>query len=180
MMKGECHQYESEVVKAFLDTKKYDGMGIETQWSGGTIQLAHPRVSLSDDFASMLGDVMAATVLELTRRNLTFTHGVPRRQTLLLDEASRDAYMKEFQRDAILYDKLVGSCFKGQEFIVSRSVFQLTSVKQLLACLNADDWTWTPRPPMERTPCISPNPSQSFTRPAALQPSASRAGGGGG
>eukprot|EP00959_Pyramimonas_sp_CCMP1952_P181016 3785131-Pyramimonas_sp.AAC.1 len=117
MMNGECHQYEAAIVKAFLDSTKYEDMGIEAEWGGCTIQLAHPRVSMSDDFATMLGDIMAEGVLELTRRNLPFTHGVPRRQTLLLDDASRDAYMREFQRDAILYDKLVGPAFKGQELI---------------------------------------------------------------
>lgn len=146
-MGGACHHVERLTVQSLLFVKTYDSMHIETNWLPCTLSLGHPRVHLSDDFAALLGELVIQTTLEHVRRNLIFTHAVPRRQALLLSEDAsvRGAFLNEFKTDMVLFAKLSDESFAGQDIMVSRSPFQQTSVRQLQYCLDADDWEPTAR-----------------------------------
>ncbi len=145
-MKGACHHVEQMAMRGIFMAKGYGWMGIEEQWNEFQASAHHARIVLSDDFSRLLADLSMNVVMEHVRRNLSFSHGLPRRQVLILDGTEGPKFVQQFKRDWEIFQELEGMSFEGQEHLVKRSVFKLSSVTQLRLCLEDEGWHITPRP----------------------------------
>ena len=125
--------------------KGYEDLGIETAWPQQTIGSTHARVALNDDVAELLASLSVEITAELCRRNLSFTHGLPRRQTLLISPEHSAAFLEEFRQDLHNFETIQRDVFPGQEAFLARSVFQLASVQQLVGVLKDTGFQITPR-----------------------------------
>lgn len=138
-----------------LHTKRYASCGIETSWRAckGLFE-EHPRVLYSDDMCGRLWDMCLATVVQHCGRNLIFTHGLPRRQTLLCDPDPlvSQSFVGEFRQDCANWESLQSLEFDWADTCKKRSVFQKRAVQQLRGCLEMEDWQVTSRHPARTTP----------------------------
>ncbi len=145
-MLGKCHHPERLSMFAIGRVKSYDHLGVEICWPALEIHADHARVALSDDLSSTLASLSVAITLELTKRSLTFTHGLPRRQTLLLQPGHADEFIDQLRSDLGIFERIQSMEFPGKDIMVARSCFQLTSVKQLVGLLKIEGWKLTARP----------------------------------
>ncbi|CAK0852956.1 unnamed protein product, partial [Prorocentrum cordatum] len=119
----------------------YRKMGIESSWGPMRLCLADPRLQKSEEHVQLLVDLVFQIVLEHTKRNLVFSHGLPRRQCLWLSGDGRAAeFLKRLEADKEIYMVLKTCTFEGSELMVKRSLFAKPSVKHLLACVEAENW----------------------------------------
>ncbi len=98
-MTGRCHMPERLTMYAVARHVGYADMGIDVSWRGTTLHVDHARVKLADDYANLLAELSTQMVVELVKRNLTFTHARPRRQTLLMSEAHAQGFIDGLRRD---------------------------------------------------------------------------------
>ncbi len=145
MLDGGFLKCERLGMTQFLPIKSYGVCGIETEWAPSKLSVNHARVQLSNDQAELFMDLVLETVLEFSRRNMQYSHGLPRRQTLLLDPRRANKFIEELRFDHSLFRKLEGCAFSGVASMVKRSLFQRTPVIQLLKCLETEEWQVTPR-----------------------------------
>ena len=131
---------------AVTRTKGYADVGVETSWPRLKLCLDNPRVCMSNDFSELLADLSCNVMLEHVRRNLVFTHGLPRKQVLLLTPGSAEKFIAEFKQDCENFDKVKVEDFPGCEAFVNRSVFQLAAVQQPKGVLQDSGWVETERP----------------------------------
>ena len=107
------------------------------------------RVAFSDDMTCLLVKMELALLVQHYSRHLSFIFGLPRLQVLLLDseEEVQQQFIRNLREDRELDNKLREAAKDDRELepFVSRSVFQRTSVQQLIACLTAEGWTNTER-----------------------------------
>ncbi len=131
-------------------------MGIETTWPEMKTCVNHPRIQSSDENVNQVVDLAFSAILELSKRHLHFSHGLPRRQVLLLSDnpVTRAAFLEEFQSDLANFEKLKAATFPGQELILKRSVFNKPCVAQLKLCLEQEGWQATHRIPMDGHPNV--------------------------
>ncbi len=145
MVRGNFAHTERLSMFSILFSKGYGDLGIEVDWREETLSTASARIAANDSFVEMLSDLSVAIVEQHCRRNLVFSHGLPRRQTCLQDAELGPMFIAELKQDLAIH-KLVQECdFDGHDEYMARSVFNLPSVHQLVKCLEADDWQITPR-----------------------------------
>lgn len=80
--------------------RHYEACGIEAEWQpvlGACLNDA--RVAMANDYAEILFDVCTTLVAEESNRNIGYTHGWPKRFTLLLDETTRADTIDELKGD---------------------------------------------------------------------------------
>lgn len=148
MMKGAIHYHSRLTMFQALHTKRYESCGIETVWrQSGDLFENHPRVLYSDDMCCKLWDMCVAAVLQHSARNLVFTNGLPRRQTLLCDpdRTIAEGFIQEFRQDCLNYDALSALDYEWAQVLKDRSVFVKRCVQQLRGCLDIEAWALTPR-----------------------------------
>lgn len=144
-MRGGYVHTERLSVQGLLFSKGYADLGIEVEWAPMTTSVSSARVATSDGYADLLADLSLAIVLQHVRRNMTFSHGLPRRQVCILDSELGPNFVKELQADWAIHCTIMDLQFPGVDLYLQRSVFNLVSVKQLLACLRMDDFVITDR-----------------------------------
>ncbi len=144
-MTGACHQPERLSMFAIGRTKGYCQLGIEVGWGKMDIFEDHARVAVAGDLCSTLSELSIAITNELVRRNLSFTDALPRRQTLLCSPEHAQGFVDELRKDYDIWNRIQEMGFEGKGSMVARSVFQLTSVKQLVGLLKIEGWTATAR-----------------------------------
>eukprot|EP00959_Pyramimonas_sp_CCMP1952_P457321 9474735-Pyramimonas_sp.AAC.1 len=76
---------------------------------------------------------------------MPLSHGLPRRQVLLLDPETRDHFLRDLREDLRIFEKLQQAAFPGKASIVDRSLFKLPCVQQLVLCLKSEGWKVTPK-----------------------------------
>ena len=133
---------------------------------GGLGAANSARMAVSDDFSETLAELSCAIVEQHVRRNLTWSHGLPRRQVCLLDPALAPGFISQLQKDLAIHDKTKELHFEGVEAYLQRSVFNHMSVRQLAGCLQEESWEATPRFPRVTN---SQTRSCSFDLVAAFQ-----------
>ena len=144
-MSGHCHYAEKLSMYAIGRCKGYSEIGIETTWTAVSICANDARVKIGDDLSNVLCDLSVNICCELAKRNLSLTHALPRRQTLLVSETHAQTFIDTLRRDYDIYKTLHTVDFPGKELLLARSCFELTPVKHLLALLEAEGWTATAR-----------------------------------
>jgi hypothetical protein len=144
-MGGGCFYTERLSMFSLLYSKGYKDLGMETDWKPDVFTIGSARLAVSDGFCEMLASLSVAIVEQHCRRNLVFTHGLPRRQTLLLDPIQGQRFIDELKLDLAIHQKILDMDFDGQESYVKRSVFGLPAVQQLVQCLQLEGWEITPR-----------------------------------
>ncbi len=145
MVKGGFHDVEKRTVRVLSVQKGCESIGVEVAWPETSVQLNNVRMAVSDDYGSTLAELTFATIEQHVRRHLTFSHGLPRRQVLLLDGEEGTRFMEELKTDAHILSLIQELDFDGHEMYMVRSVFTYTSVKQLIGCLVEEGWSITPR-----------------------------------
>ena len=104
-------------------------------------------MKLSDDYCNTLCELSSAIVPELVRRAMPITHGLPKRQTLLLSDVTAQSFLDQLRSDVEIFREIFDTEFPGQEHFVKRSVFQTVAVKQRVAVCTEEHWTCTQRLP---------------------------------
>ena len=127
-------------------TKKFACCGIEVGWQAvPEISLHSPRVSMSNDFADCLFGLTTALVSEEAGRNIVFTHGWPKRFTLLLHDDSRQACFDEVKLDIKLHADIAAIGAPWSERMTRRSLFVKLTVLQITLAIELETFLWTPR-----------------------------------
>eukprot|EP00959_Pyramimonas_sp_CCMP1952_P050729 1059928-Pyramimonas_sp.AAC.1 len=80
MIRGDMYKCERLSMTLLVARRYFKDMGIPPNWSPMQMCLADPKVVQSDVSAERLASLVCALTLEHTKRNLTFSHGYPRRQ----------------------------------------------------------------------------------------------------
>ncbi len=132
-------------MKGLLYTKGYSAQGIEMEWGPMTILGNSARMAVSDDFSETLADLTVAIVEQLARRSMVFSHGLPRRQVCVLDEALFPDFVTQLRSDLAIHEKIKDLTFDGVDMYLERSVFNHMAVRQLVGCLQEENWERTPR-----------------------------------
>jgi len=146
MMKGAMYDHVRLTVLQPFSSKFYTHTGIEGIWSPvENICVDHPRVAISDQRARQYWDICMTTALELIGRNLPYMCGVPKRQTLLLDEdpAVYNGFIAEFKADCENSDTLMAIEDSWAVTQQKRNCFNKVAVIQLRLCLMKEGWTRT-------------------------------------
>jgi hypothetical protein len=132
-------------LQGLLFAKGYSQCGIEMDWAPMTIKANSARMAVSDDFSEMLAEVSFAIIEQHARRNLTFSHGLPRRQVCLLAPGLAPGFISQLKKDVEIHAQIKELSFDGVESYLQRSVFNHMAVRQLIGCLQEDNWEATPR-----------------------------------
>ncbi len=146
-IKGAYKHTERLSMSGMLFSKGYGDVGMETTWPEMSIHAGSARVAASGHFSELLADLSMAIVCQHARRNLTFTHGMPRRQVMLLDDELQKVFIEELRNDLLIHEKIGNLDFVGHESYMSRSVFNLVAVRQIYSCLKEDGFLVTARTP---------------------------------
>ena len=154
-MTGKCHHAERLSMFAVGRVKGYQELGLEVGWGPMKLHENHARVALQDDLACTLSNLSTHIAAELVKRNLAFTHALPRRATLLLSPERAQPFIDQLRSDFELWERIQEIDFEGKNAMLLRSVFNLTPVKQLVGLLKLEGWRLTPRPPWV-LPLLSP------------------------
>ncbi len=133
---------------AILHSKGYSVQGIEMSWAHMELQANTAQMAVSDDFASLAVDLSVAITEQHVRRNMVFSHGLPRRQVCLLDANLAEPFVKQLRADIELHERIKAMSFDGVELYLQRSVFTHVSVRQLIGCLGEENWQVTPGTPL--------------------------------
>lgn len=144
-MGGEVHHVERLSMYHLVRPRGYCEVGVETSWPKMTINMDHARVKLSDDYCDVMCQLSTAICQELVRRAMPVTHGLPKRQVLLLSDVSAGPFLAQLREDYSTFLEICDTEFPGQESFVQRSVFQLMPTKQLVALCREEAWTCTQR-----------------------------------
>jgi len=137
-----------ETMASLVATNKYKKYGLICEWGEGEeVCLNDTIVTVNNERAGLLWDVVMASNLEAEWRNLEWLCSHPRRQTLLLhkNKAKVVAYIEEVATDYELYNVMKGC---DDDFAVAhckRSLMSTIPVIQLVLCLEKDGWTLSPR-----------------------------------
>ncbi len=145
-MLGACHLPEKLSMQAMVQYKGYAELGIQTEWVAQQLHVGHPMVALSGENAELLASLTLGIVSEHVRRNLVFTHGLPKRQSLLLGSAeNRDSFILQLRKDYDNFERMLDESSDSVGRLAERSVFKLAAVEQLMGCLAEEGWQATPR-----------------------------------
>jgi hypothetical protein len=147
MMQGNVHSLVKKVMSLFSDRQNYGDFGIETEFAAMEVSSRDLICSIQDERCKYLWNFICAVVLQHETRNLSFTDGLPRRQTLLLSENKTevDTFLTELRID-VAVDNALGQI--GEDWSQAQhkcSVFRLSSVQQLWRCCDEVDWQLTER-----------------------------------
>ncbi len=147
MMRGRFLHVERLSMQGLLYSKGYSACGVEMRWPPMALQGNSARMAASDDYAEKLAELTFSICEQHARRNMTFSHGLPRRQVCLCDDGLGPAFLAELKADLGIHEALGELGFEGHELYMKRSVFGHVGVKQLVGCLEEEGWTITPRTP---------------------------------
>ena len=148
MTTGGCHAVLRDTFAVLQDVGKYEAFGVSMTWTHALeASCMDIEIQCQDDMCELAWDLCAATVVEHAGRKLSFTHGLPRRATLLLHEDNnvRRAFVDEVKNDWEKFEELQKSKMDWAQQLVERSPFQKTAVVQLVQCLKLDGWEITDR-----------------------------------
>ena len=140
MIRGRMYRCEQLSMIQTSATKFFPQCGIESSWPECRLCQDDPRIVLNDSFCLSMVDLVFHVVIEHVRRNLTLSHGYPRREVMMLAGDLQAQFIEEFRNDLLLFQKLKDCTFSGCDIMVRRSQFQKTSVKQLELCLQKCEW----------------------------------------
>ena len=146
MMRGGCLKVERLSLQGLLYSKGYKECGIEMGWPAMSLASNSARMAVADDFSETLAELTFAVIEQHVRRNLTFSHGMPRRQVCLLDAWLAPRFLDELKLDMEIHDQIKTLGFDGHDQYMQRSTFNYVAVKQLIGCLREEEWKVTPRP----------------------------------
>ena len=79
MMRGGVHHPERLSMASLTWRRGYPDCGLEMSWAACSLQEAHPRIVLQDDLAAIVADLCINITMELTKRAMFMTHGLPKR-----------------------------------------------------------------------------------------------------
>lgn len=147
-MSGGTNRIILKTLKNLSEVEKFESFGISTSWVAcDNINLFDLEVVDADENARCLWNITLTAILELVKRNLTFTVGLPRRRTLLLHEKEsvREDFVKSVRLDLDLFKKLQAHNKPWSKAIVKASPCQTRPVQQLHMCLADDNWIISPR-----------------------------------
>jgi hypothetical protein len=147
MLKGKVHKHVRLTMYMTIAVKYYDNYGIECGWRPTKVCIASARVQCSDCYVDMLWGLCFALFRQHSARNLTFTHGYPRRFQLLLDETSRADFIVELEKDIQYSTEFADIESPWAMKIQRRSVFMRKDVQQLQFCLFIENNIATARLP---------------------------------
>ena len=142
MMQGKVHGVVKKAISLLSDRANYEDFGIETEFPP---MEASPRdlvCSTQDERCQFLWDFVCAIAIQHETRNLTFTDGLPRRQTLLLSKDKVDVanFFTELRMD-LAVDEALGKINEDWSRTQHKcSVFRLSSVQQLWRCCDIVGW----------------------------------------
>ena len=147
IMQGNVHSIVKKVMSLLSNRQNYEDFGIETEFIAMEVSSRDLICSIQDERCKYLWDFICSVVVQHETRNLSFTDGLPRRQTLLLSpkEADVDTFLTELRIDLavdIALDKI------GEDWSQTQhkcSVFRLSSVQQLWRCCDEVGWQLTER-----------------------------------
>ncbi|CAK0815094.1 unnamed protein product [Prorocentrum cordatum] len=147
MCKGFYHRAEQLTMTNANFIRHYSEEGIFPTWVDQRICLNDPRVQMEDENCQMLHRLIVDLPMQQATRNLVWSHGLPRRQVLLLDqdEAVQQAFLDELRHDRFLYMELQKATFEGSDQMRQGHVMRKMCNQQLLRCLGVEDWKVTPR-----------------------------------
>ena len=148
MLKGGIHQYVRRSVGVLLAVGNYKRCGIDTSWgSTPDMNTDHVNIVYNDEQTTLMWTLLWNLVGQAEARNLVFTDGLPRKQSLLLDTDKKVVtdFIDEFRGDVANNDAMLEIDDEWATPIHRRSVFVKMSVQQLHLCLKADNWLLSQR-----------------------------------
>ncbi len=148
MMEGEIYHCTRITMATWKRIAGYTDMGIVQEWGAMKMYEAHPKVQMSNDMCEQFVDLLSATALEHIKRAMAFTHGPPKRMSLLqsVTPGSPEKLLQELKKDLELFEGLKAApAFPGQDVLIKRSPFNTVAVKHLVACCQQEGWKPTPK-----------------------------------
>lgn len=133
-MKGEFMHTMARILGTMSDEGSLESVGFDLP-SGVVPRPDYGDAQLQDSFAGYLARYALTLVSRRIRRELFMLRGWPIRCALFLDQDSRDEALALFRSDAERFEALQADPAAGTKAvksIITRSVFQLVPVQQLL------------------------------------------------
>jgi len=153
MMRGAIYKPTRSILEASFTYNNYKNFGIDREW-GEMCGMSgnHILVVVNDRMTAFVWDFASTCIMEFESRIITFSEGLPRKQTILLSDqkSELDAFIAGVRLDKMVFDALVLDDQEWSRRFVRTSVFQRTSVEQLWRCLEEEGWEYTERLTMLR------------------------------
>jgi len=143
MMRGGYHAPGRAVVQAMCSRNNYNNFGIETRWPVMLESSAnHIVVAVNDRSVEFVWDFGSNVILEFESRMIVFAEGLPRRQSMLLSEIAKERtdFIDCVKLDEEIFCQMQACNDENLKALITRSLFQKPSVKQLVGILREEAW----------------------------------------
>ena len=134
-----------QVVYQLNFVRNYENFGIPVSWKACSLASLDCEISFADAQCCLAWDICFAHARNRESRYLKLKIGYPRHNVLILSETHRLATVAQLKEDFDNFRALSDHDSDVAALFTRRSLFQRTSVMQLVECFKLDGWVATHR-----------------------------------